>query len=223
MTSGVGSPPISSDGQAVSRPAATAPDQHPPALFLDRDGVINEERNYLHDPRDLVVITGVPEAIAAVNGLGIPVVVVTNQAGIGRGMYDLAAYQSVTRAIDALLGERSARIDAWYFCPHLPDAGCTCRKPCPGMLVTAANELDLALTASVMVGDKISDLEAGQAAGARTVLVRTGYGRQVEAELAETGRSSLANYVADSLAAALPFVLETLTRSRTPGRDGECP
>ncbi len=114
-----------------------------PALLLDRDGVINEECEYLHDPEDLVVIPGVAEAIAAINRRRHPVVVVTNQAGIGRGLYGVDAYQAVNRAIAALLGRAGAHIDAWYFCPHLPDAGCACRKPRPGMLLAAARDLDL--------------------------------------------------------------------------------
>ena len=181
-----------------------------PALFLDRDGVINEECEYLHDPKDLVVITGVAKAIAAVNCRHVPVVVVTNQAGIGRGMYGVEAYHGVNRAIEAVLAKSRAHIDAWYFCPHLPDANCPCRKPRPGMLLAAAKDLDLDLGRSLLVGDKVSDLEAARAVGCRTVLVRTGYGREVEAQLGATNRLQLADLVSDSLLASLSFLEEML-------------
>jgi HAD superfamily hydrolase (TIGR01662 family) len=152
-----------------------------PGLLLDRDGVINEETDYLHDPEALVVIPGVPETLAQVNRLGVPVVVVTNQAGIGRGMYDVAAYQSVNRAIEAEFTKVRAHVDAWYFCPHPPWADCACRKP---------------------------RLEAARAVGARTILVRTGYGRTVERELQASGRTDLVDHVADSLPDAWPFLLQ---------------
>jgi D-glycero-D-manno-heptose 1,7-bisphosphate phosphatase len=181
-----------------------------PALLLDRDGVINEEVEYLHDPKDLVMIAGVGEAIAAVNRLGVPVIVITNQAGIGRGMYDVAAYRRVGQAIAAELASAGARVDGWYFCPHRPDAGCDCRKPRPGMLLAAARDLSIDLGASVLVGDKSSDLEAGRAASCRTVLVRSGYGRDEERRLIAEGRASLVDHVADSLLPALPWIQTTL-------------
>jgi D-glycero-D-manno-heptose 1,7-bisphosphate phosphatase len=177
-----------------------------PGLFLDRDGVIDEECEYLHDPKDLVVIAGVAEAIAAINRRHIPVVVVTNQAGIGRELYGVDAYHEVNRAIAAALAQSEAHIDAWYFCPHLPEADCPCRKPRPGMLLAATKDLDLDLARSVLVGDKASDLEAARAVGCRTVLVRTGYGRDVEVELGATNRLHLADWVSDSLFTALPFL-----------------
>lgn len=180
-----------------------------PGLFLDRDGVINEECAYLHDPKDLVVIAGAAQAIAAINRRHIPIIVVTNQAGIGRGMYGVEAYHAVRRAIDAILGEAGAYIDAWHFCPHLPDADCPCRKPRPGMLLAAAKDLDLDLGRSILVGDKASDLEAARAVGCQTVLVRTGYGRAVEVELWASHRQALADWVSDSLLTALPFLERT--------------
>lgn len=184
-----------------------------PGLFLDRDGVINEECEYLHDPKDLVVLAGVPEAIAAINRRDIPVVVVTNQSGIGRGMYGADTYHGVNRAIEGLFAPAGAHIDAWYFCPHLPDADCACRKPRPGMLRAAAKDLDLDLPGSVLIGDKVSDLEAARAVGARTVLVRTGYGREVEVELAAAGRLALADRVCDSLPAALLYLQQALPQA----------
>lgn len=187
-----------------------------PGLLLDRDGVVNEETDYLHDPKDLVVIPGVPETIAQVNRLGVPVVVVTNQAGIGRGMYDVAAYQSVNRAIEAELTKVRAHVDAWYFCPHPPWADCACRKPRPGMLRQAASDLGLDLGGSILVGDKTSDLEAARAVGARTILVRTGYGRTVERELQASGRTDLVDHIADSLPDAWPFLVQAFGSGQVP-------
>jgi D-glycero-D-manno-heptose 1,7-bisphosphate phosphatase len=185
-------------------------------LLLDRDGVINEEVEYLHEPKDLVVLPGVAETIAVMNRHGIPVAVVTNQAGIGRGLYDADAYHRVNAAIAAVLAAGQARIDGWYFCPHRPDAGCACRKPRPGMLLDAARELQLALDASVLVGDKTSDLEAARAAGCGSVLVRTGYGKAEEVRLAQQGRIDLVDHVAGSLHAALPWLLRVLAPTQVP-------
>ena len=182
-----------------------------PGLLLDRDGVINEECEYLRDPKELVMIPGVAETIAAINRRRHPVVVVTNQSGIGRGMYGVDAYHAVNRAMAAMLAKDGAHIDAWYFCPHLPDADCTCRKPRPGMLLAAARDFELDLAGSVLVGDKVSDLEAARAVGARTLLVRTGYGREVEAQLAAGQHAHLADRVCDSLLAALPYLERTLS------------
>lgn len=183
-----------------------------PGLLLDRDGVINEESHYLHDPKDLVMIPGVDKAIAEINQWKIPVVVVTNQAGIGRGMYGVEAYRSVNRAIADHLAKAGAHIDAWYFCPHAPQEACLCRKPLPGMLIEAAKDLGLDLRASFLVGDKASDLEAARAAGCRTVLVRTGYGQQVEKDLLAAGKSGLFDCCCDSLLAALSFLKARLAK-----------
>ena len=177
-----------------------------PGLLLDRDGVLNEECRYLHDPKDLIVIAGTAETIATINRWGIPVAVVTNQAGIGRGLYGVDDYLSVNHAIEVVLARSRAHIDAWYFCPHLPAAGCSCRKPKPGMLLDAAKDLAMDLGRSVLVGDKESDLAAARAAGCHAVLVRTGYGRDVESDLQSMNRLDLADRVSDSLAALLPFL-----------------
>ncbi|HEY6838534.1 MAG TPA: D-glycero-beta-D-manno-heptose 1,7-bisphosphate 7-phosphatase [Geobacteraceae bacterium] len=153
------------------------------AVFLDRDGTINEEREYLHRVDDFAFIPGVPEAIARLKRAGFVVVVVTNQSGIGRGYYDEAALCALHRHLDRELATFGAAVDAYYFCPHHPEHGvgeyqreCACRKPLPGMLLQAAADLDIDLTASYMIGDKLADVEAGLAAGCQPLLVRTGYG-----------------------------------------------
>jgi D-glycero-D-manno-heptose 1,7-bisphosphate phosphatase len=186
-------------------------------VFLDRDGVINEEVDYLHDPERVVLVPGTAEAIAALNRAGLAVVVVTNQAGIARGMYTERELAAVTERIGELLGRAGARLDGSYFCPHHAEAGvgayriaCRCRKPAPGMLEQAAAELGLELARSAIVGDKASDLEAGRAAGCAAVLVRSGYGAREEARLAAEGRAGLADAVFDSLAAAAPWLIARL-------------
>lgn len=177
-----------------------------PAVFLDRDGTLNEEVDYLSDPDQLVLIPGAAAAVAKLNARGIPVVVVTNQSGIGRGKYGWRDFAAVMSRMDTLLAQERARLDAVYASPHHelgqgeyavadhPD-----RKPNPGMLVRAAGEHSLDLARSWMVGDKEVDLEAGRRAGCRVALVRTGYGATVD--------SSGADLVAADLAEAVDRIL----------------
>ena len=181
-----------------------------PTLFLDRDGVINEEVHRLHHPRDLVMIPGAAEAIAAVNRAGVPVVVITNQAGIGMGLYGEDALRAVNQAIEARCAAVGGHVDAWYHCPHVPTADCACRKPRPGMLLSAAAEQGAALSRSILIGDKESDLGAARAAGCRAMLVRTGYGRRCEAELVARGEAARFDGCWDTLALAVPDVLPLL-------------
>ncbi len=184
-----------------------------PAVFLDRDGTIIREVNYLADPSQVELLAGAAEAIAQWNAAGVPVIVVTNQAGVARGYFAEERIAEVHRRLDVLLAEHHARIDGYYVCPHHPTAGespyrcdCTCRKPLPGMLIQAAAEHDLDLPRSAMVGDKISDLQAGAAAGCATILVRTGYGEEVEGQLDHSQLRVLG--VADSLIAAATLLTE---------------
>jgi D-glycero-D-manno-heptose 1,7-bisphosphate phosphatase len=160
------------------------------AVFLDRDGTINEEREYLHRVEEFAFIPGVPAAIRRLKEAGFRVIVVTNQSGIGRGYYDEAALCALHRHLDAELARQGTAIDGYYFCPHHPHHGvgdyrrsCGCRKPLPGMLLQAAADFGIDLAASYIVGDKLADVEAGVAAGCRPVLVRTGYGAAEEPQL----------------------------------------
>jgi len=157
-----------------------------PAVFLDRDGVVIEDSHYLGSPERVRLLPGAAAAIASLNRAGWPVVIVSNQSGVGRGMFSEADVDAVHAHLAELLHGYGAKIDAFHFCPHHPDSEvkafrieCECRKPKPGMLQRAATELRLDLRASWMIGDRVSDLEAGAAAGCRTVLVRTGYGMLV--------------------------------------------
>lgn len=150
------------------------------AVFLDRDGVILEERGYLAKPDEVTLLDGAAEAIRIMAGLGLKVVVVTNQSGIGRGYFDASDYKKVRGRMNALLAEQGAKVDAEYNCPHAPWEECACRKPLPGLVLTAAFELALDVAGSFVVGDKRSDMELARAVKARSVLVRTGYGRKTE-------------------------------------------
>lgn len=175
-----------------------------PALFLDRDGVLNVEIHRLHRAEEVSLIPGAAKAVAIVNGWGVPVVVVTNQAGIAHGLYDEQAMWSVHRRLDELLAGEGAHIDGYFHCPHAPEASCSCRKPAPGLLLQAAGELNIDLSRSVLVGDKLSDLQAARSVGCRAFLVRTGYGRSVENELARSAAELPFAACGDDLLALVP-------------------
>lgn len=150
-----------------------------PAVFLDRDGVLNyNRRDYVKSPRELVAIPGAAAAAAALKRAGWVVVVVSNQSGVGRGLFDEATLDAIMTKLRAGLEAAGAAPDAIYYCPHPPDAGCDCRKPAPGMLFRAAREHRLDLARSFFVGDSGCDVECGRAAGTRTVLVQTGLPEQ---------------------------------------------
>lgn len=152
-----------------------------PALFLDRDGVVNVDKGYVHTPEETEFIPGIFELVADANARGYKVIIVTNQAGIGRGYYTEEVFHGYMDWVRAEFEARGARIDAVYFCPHHPEHGvgeykqlCECRKPKPRMILQAAEEHGIELGNSVMLGDKQSDMQAAEAAGVgRRVLVET--------------------------------------------------
>ncbi len=147
-------------------------------IFLDRDGTINVEIDYLHQPELVQLEHTVGTAIARMNAAGFFVVVVTNQAGIARQYYGVDDLNAVNQRISELLEPFGAHVDAWYFCPHHPDVtgDCACRKPNTGMLTMAARDHHLDLASSWMIGDKLIDVQAGINAGCRSIMVTTGYG-----------------------------------------------
>lgn len=171
-----------------------------PFVLIDRDGTINVEKHYLHDPAELELIPGAGAAIARLNRAGFGVVVVTNQSGVGRGYFGLDAVEQVHVRLRELLAEAGAAVDGIYLCPHGPDDDCACRKPLPGMVEAAAAEHGFDPAQAVVIGDKEVDVELGLSVGATTFLVRTGYGRKYEA-------ATKADYVADDLAAAVGIIL----------------
>jgi D-glycero-D-manno-heptose 1,7-bisphosphate phosphatase len=147
-------------------------------VFLDRDGTINEEVDYLDDPDRLRLIPGAAEAIRLLNNAGILVIVVSNQAGVGRGYFSTATVEAIHQQLAKQLVKHGACVDAIYYCPHHPNEGCECRKPRPGMLLQAARKHGIDTRRAFIVGDKVSDLDAGRRVGCQTVLVLTGYGEQ---------------------------------------------
>ena len=181
------------DSQGIWCQILRHPAPERPALFLDRDGAIVEDRDYLRRVDDIVVIPRAAEVIAAANEQSVPVIMVTNQSGIGRGYYGWTEFKSVQDAIVALLAAEGARIDAVYACPHHPQAAGLlahpdhpARKPNPGMLLQAASALALDLKSSWLVGDKADDIEAAKRAGiAGALQVATGRGK---AERQRAGR-----------------------------------
>ncbi len=178
------------------------------AVFIDRDGTINVEKDYLYLPSEFEFLPGATEAIRRLNGAGYLVVVVSNQSGVARGFYNEEDVLQLHRHIATLLEECGGKVDAWYFCPHHPSGRgsyalpCRCRKPLPGMLLEAARRHDIDLENSIMIGDKAVDVEAGRAAGCRSILVRTGYGCE------EEGKLSTETEVYDDLLAAVERITE---------------
>lgn len=180
------------------------------AVFLDRDGTINVEKDYLYQPEDFEFIPGAPEAIRRLREAGFLVLVVSNQSGVARGYFSLDAVEHLHRHMQQLLVHQGTKVDGFYVCPHHPTEGqgdfrkdCDCRKGQPGLLLRAACEHGVDLERSFMVGDKRADLEAGRAAGCRALLVRTGYG---EKELAK-GVEALAEAVVKDLPEAVEYIL----------------
>ncbi len=188
-----------------------------PAVFLDRDGTIIEQVHYIRDPRDVRLIHRAAVALRLLRDAGLPLVVVSNQSAVGRGVATLEQVDAVQQEMVRQLAQEGAAIDGWYFCPVAPPTerpnaqrdivDHPDRKPGPGMLLRAARDLSLDVGASWMVGDMLSDLLAGRNAGVRaTVLVRTGHA----ASVGDPG--SAADHVADDLYDAAQWIL-----SRAPG------
>jgi D-glycero-D-manno-heptose 1,7-bisphosphate phosphatase len=172
-----------------------------PAAFIDRDGTLIEEVNFLSKVEDLSVFPYTSEALSLLKAHGFLVVVVTNQSGIGRSIYSEADMHAVHDAIQMRL---DGMIDAFYFCPHLPDAGCNCRKPGLGMLQNAEDEFSIDFARSWMIGDKRIDVETGMNAGIRSAMVLTGYG---EVQQNELGRKP--EVVAENILAAVNQIIQS--------------
>lgn len=156
------------------------------AVFLDRDGVINENReDYVKRWEEFAFLPGVMEALRKLARTDFAIIVITNQSAIGRGFVSKEEVEAINRRMVKEIEARGGRIDAVLFCPHRPDDGCACRKPLPGLLLQAAEGLHLSLGSSYLVGDALSDLEAGMAVGCQSILVLTGKGRENLPLLAE--------------------------------------
>ncbi len=147
-----------------------------PAIFLDRDGTLNESEGFVNHISRFRLFPWAAEAIRLINGQGYLAVLATNQSGVGRGLYSEALVKDVHDRFEAILAESGARLDGIYYCVHDPSDECDCRKPQPGMLLRAREEHGIDLARSFMIGDSYNDLKAGWVAGARSALVLTGYG-----------------------------------------------
>lgn len=167
------------------------------AVFFDRDGTLMEDVGYCSDPADVRVISGVPEAIEELKNAGFLAIVVSNQSGIGRGLFSEAQYTAVQQELLRQIG--AGRIDASYFCPDAPGVPSLRRKPEPGMVIEAAAEFQIDMAESFVVGDKASDIECGRRAGTRTILVRTGYGAALERDPGLAAPDYIANDAPDAV------------------------
>ncbi|MBM3131523.1 MAG: D-glycero-beta-D-manno-heptose 1,7-bisphosphate 7-phosphatase [Chloroflexi bacterium] len=143
------------------------------AVFLDRDGTMAEDIHYCRRVEDFHILPIVPEAVRALNENGFKVVVITNQSGIARGYFTEDVLARIHLKLQSELAQKGAKVDAIYYCPHHPDDGCECRKPEPGMFLRATADLLIDLVSSYMVGDTQGDIDAGKAAGCKTVLIST--------------------------------------------------
>jgi D-glycero-D-manno-heptose 1,7-bisphosphate phosphatase len=155
------------------------------AVFVDRDGTLTEERFYMSDPDQVVLLPGTATALLDLREAGFKLVVVTNQSGIARGLYSEDEYHAVAKRLDDLLVEAGSPVDVTMYCPHHPDFGpaCECRKPATGMYRQAAAELGIDLADSYYVGDKAADVAPARELGGVGVLVRTGYGEEEAARV----------------------------------------
>jgi D-glycero-D-manno-heptose 1,7-bisphosphate phosphatase len=167
-------------------------------VVLDRDGTINVERHYLADPAQVELIAGAAEGLRRLRDLGLELVVVTNQSGLGRGYFTADTLAAIHARLVECLAAEGVELAGIYVCPHLPTDGCRCRKPGPGLLEQAARERRFDPREAFVIGDKASDVELGRRAGSTTLLVRTGYG----AEVAGGGGVAADHVVADLREAA---------------------
>lgn len=182
-------------------------------ILLDRDGTLIEEKDYLHDPDDVIILPGVVEGLKKLAGEGYKFIVLTNQSGIGRGYFNDQDMFLVNAEISSLLLNEGVEILRFYHCPHAPEEECECRKPKPGMVYNACSELGLHIDdVYCVIGDKKSDIELAEKIGVKSILVLTGY-----------GRSSLydgvcASYIAEDLGDAAKFILNDVRKSEMPNK-----
>ena len=181
--------------------------QSQPALFLDRDGVLIVDCHYLDDPDQVELIPGVPEALIKAREAGFLLIGVSNQSGIGRGVFGPEKFSSVMRRLDELLAAKGVKLDAFFYCPHAPDDLCECRKPLPGMLIEASKILNWNPEESWVIGDKISDVALGRDANMGGALVLTGYGEHEKSKVENTWPGDPLVGVFTDLPQAIEFIL----------------
>lgn len=183
------------------------------AVFLDRDGTLNEEVDFVRTPEQLRMIPGAAEAVRHLNERELLTCIISNQSGVARGLLTEMDLDQISHKLREELQRGGARIDAIYYCPHHPTAAegqyaieCDCRKPKPGMLLRAAQEHNIDLLHSFLVGDSLADIKAGNAVGSETILVRTGYGKKSQQLLRE--QDIPVSFIAETIVEAVDFILE---------------
>lgn len=191
------------------------------AIFLDKDGTINEDKGYIDHPSKVDLLPNSAKAVSLLNEAGMKVLIVSNQSGVARGYLGEDMLQAIDKTIQKKLLANHAYYDGIYYCPHHPEAGnypykkdCECRKPNPGMLLKAADEYGLDLKDCYMIGDKDTDLEAGRRAGCKTILVLTGYGEETKKNL----NGYRPDFIAQDLLEAVNWIL-TLEPNSTKSKE----
>ena len=184
-------------------------------VLLDRDGTINRERHYLSDPGEVELLSGALRGLAQMTALGLGLAVVTNQSGVGRGLFDRGKLDQIHERLKSLLAAGGVVLDGFFICPHHPNEGCPCRKPKPGLVLQAAAELDFSPAETFVIGDKECDLELGHRVGAYTILVTTGYGRA----LVDSGTGPRPHAIASDLEQAAAIIEQHLVGTQV---GGEC-
>ena len=174
-----------------------------PAVFLDRDGTINQDTGYIDSPERLFIIDGAASAIKRLNSKGFRVVVITNQSGVGRGYFTKEAADSVNKKLEEVLKREGAHLDGIYYCPHHPDDNCECRKPRIGLLEKAKNDLAIDFKKSYVIGDKGSDIEIAQSIGGKGILVLIGSGKDEKQKLDHEP-----SYIATDLKDAVEWIIK---------------
>ena len=188
-------------------------------IFLDRDGTIIKEVDYLHSPSQIQLLAESSEAIRIANKLGLHLFIVTNQSGIARGLLSEQELEIIHHALITQLNCKDAKIDGLYYCPHHPEVGsdkyridCECRKPKTGMLRQASKEHGIDLSRSFVIGDKMIDIQTGNNCGARTILVLTGYGEE-ELTICRLNKIHI-DYVATNLIDAVKYIQEIINKEQ---------
>ena len=177
-----------------------------PAIFLDRDGTINYDKNYLCCEKDLKIYKNIEKSLIKARKMGFKIVIVTNQSGIARKYFTLAQLKKINSKLLAMLKERGIKIDGLYYCPHGPDDNCMCRKPKPGMAIQAAKDLQIDLKKSYMIGDSVRDYIFGYNFGGKGIMVLTGHGKKQFPKIKDEKQKPLA--VTKNLNQAVNIILK---------------
>lgn len=179
-------------------------------VLIDRDGTINVERHYLSSPEQIELFPETAAGIKLLRELGFKIAVVTNQSAVGRGIFDLPRLDEIHNRLNEVLAEAETEVDAIYFCPHIPEDDCKCRKPETEMATKAAELFDSELSKSFVIGDNVCDIELGKNVNATTILVKTGYGKRVLEE-----KKTTPDYVVENLLEAANLIKEIIERNDT--------